>query len=190
MGKNYFTTEIINNTDFTQSPASGNEYENCNFSNCNFSDADLTETIFEDCCFTDCDFSMAQLKKTAFRDVKFKNCKLLGVHFDECNPFLLTFTFESCILDYSSFSRLKIKNTRFENCKLEEADFTETNLNHTTFINCDLTRTVFDNTLLEHADFRTSFNFSIDPENNHIRKARFSTNNIAGLLEKYDIDIE
>jgi uncharacterized protein YjbI with pentapeptide repeats len=190
MGKNYFTAENFNNTDLSEKLFSGNEYENCNFSNCNFSGADLTEVIFEDCCFTDCDFSMAQLKKTAFRDVKFKNSKLLGVHFDECNPFLLSFMFESCNLDYSSFARLKIRNTVFENCKMEETDFAEANLSYAIFKNCDLTRAVFDNTLLEYADFRTSFNFSIDPENNHIRKARFSVNNIAGLLEKYDIDIE
>jgi len=32
-------------------------------------------------------------------------------------------------------------------------------------------------------------NYSIDPEKNKIKKARFSTAGIAGLLDKYDIEI-
>jgi hypothetical protein len=43
---------------------------------------------------------------------------------------------------------------------------------------------------LEKADFRTSYNYSINPEVNRIKKAKFSTAGIAGLLCKYDIEIE
>jgi len=50
-------------------------------------------------------------------------------------------------------------------------------------------RATFDN-FSERTDFRTSFNYSIDPEKNRIRKARFSLIGIAGLLNKYDIDID
>ena len=48
----------------------------------------------------------------------------------------------------------------------------------------------FENTILEKADFRTSFNYSIDPGKNRIKKAKFSLAGIAGLLEKYDIEID
>jgi fluoroquinolone resistance protein len=48
----------------------------------------------------------------------------------------------------------------------------------------------FDRTNLEKADFRTSFNYSISPESNRIKKARFSLSGIAGLLDGYDIEIE
>jgi hypothetical protein len=44
--------------------------------------------------------------------------------------------------------------------------------------------------LLEKADLRTSYNYSIDPETNKIRKARFALLGIRGLLEKYDIPID
>jgi hypothetical protein len=37
---------------------------------------------------------------------------------------------------------------------------------------------------------RTSFNYSIDLERNRIKKAQFSITGIAGLLDKYDIDID
>jgi fluoroquinolone resistance protein len=58
------------------------------------------------------------------------------------------------------------------------------------FDNCDLTRATFDRSVLEKADFRTSYNYSIDPENNKIKKAKFSLLGVSGLLDKYDIAIE
>ena len=58
------------------------------------------------------------------------------------------------------------------------------------FENCDLEHAMFDRTILENADLRTSFNYSIDPENNRIRRAKFSITAVAGLLEKYDIEID
>jgi hypothetical protein len=43
---------------------------------------------------------------------------------------------------------------------------------------------------LEKADIRTSHNYTIDPEKNKVKKAKFSIHGIAGLLDKYDIEIE
>jgi uncharacterized protein YjbI with pentapeptide repeats len=79
---------------------------------------------------------------------------------------------------------------RFVNCTLHEVDFTEADLTASLFENCDLQRTLFANTNLEKADFRTAFNYSIDPELNRIKKARFSMPGVLGLLSKYNIDIE
>ena len=69
-------------------------------------------------------------------------------------------------------------------------DFSEADLTGVVFDNCDLTKAIFDQTNLEKVDFRTSYNYSIDPEKNRIHKARFSASDIAGLLDKYDIHIE
>ena len=35
--------------------------------------------------------------------------------------------------------------------------------------------------------FQTAYNYKIDPEINPMRKAKFSTQGIVGLLDKYDI---
>ena len=56
--------------------------------------------------------------------------------------------------------------------------------------NCDLQLTLFMNTKLEGVNFRTSFNYSIDPELNRIRKAKFSMHSIAVSLDKNDIEIK
>jgi len=73
---------------------------------------------------------------------------------------------------------------------MQETDFTETDLTSTIFETCDLQRAIFYATILEKADFRSSFNYSLDPERNRIKKARFSRLGIAGLLDKYNIEIE
>jgi uncharacterized protein YjbI with pentapeptide repeats len=88
------------------------------------------------------------------------------------------------------FYKLKLKKTSFINCKIHESDFTETDLTSSMFDNCDLQRAIFYNTNLEKADFRTSYNYTFDPERNRIRKARFSRIGAIGLLEKYQIIIE
>jgi uncharacterized protein YjbI with pentapeptide repeats len=143
-----------------------------------------------ECEFENCNLSMAKMTKTALRDIKFLNCKMLGLHFEDCNPFGLAVSFENCNLSHSSFFRNKLKKTTFNNLKLHEVDFTECDLTGSVFDNCDLMNATFDRTNLEKADFRTSFNYSISPETNRIKKARFSLSGIAGLLYKYDIEIE
>ncbi|MFN8145168.1 MAG: pentapeptide repeat-containing protein [Bacteroidia bacterium] len=166
------------------------EYENCIFNSCNFADSDLSEFKFTDCIFNGCNLSLAKLNKTAFRDVKFKDCKMLGLRFDTCNEFGLSFWFDGCQLNHSSFYKTKTKKTVFKNSQLQETDFAEADLTSSVFDNCNLTQAVFDHTTLEKADFRTSYNYSIDPETNRIKKAKFSILGISGLLDKYDIDIE
>jgi uncharacterized protein YjbI with pentapeptide repeats len=98
--------------------------------------------------------------------------------------------FENCVLKLAVFYKLKLKKTRFKNCNLQETEFTEADLTSASFDNCDLQRAIFQKTNLEKVDFRTSFNYSIDPEQNRITKARFSRLGVVGLLDKYRIEIE
>lgn len=115
---------------------------------------------------------------------------MLGIKFEECNPFLLSFTFEECILNFSSFYQLKIKETKFKNCKMEQVDFTEADLARSMFKNCDLSAAVFSNTNLAKADLFSALNFNIDPELNKITGAKFSSGNLAGLLNKHKLIIK
>ena len=51
-------------------------------------------------------------------------------------------------------------------------------------------RSLSNNTVLEKADFRSAVYYSIDPESNHIAKAKFSLDGLPGLLLRYDLKIE
>jgi uncharacterized protein YjbI with pentapeptide repeats len=124
------------------------------------------------------------------KNVTFSGCKLLGVNFSDCSDSLFSVGFEGSLLDYCSFSKKKMVKTSFNNSSLKGADFSECDLTGSLFRNCDLENTVFNRTILKEVDFRTAINFSIDPENNNIRKARFSLSGLAGLLNRYDLIIE
>jgi fluoroquinolone resistance protein len=176
--------------DFNKAGLAEAEYENCSFIGCDFSDFNLSHFYFTDCEFSGCNLSMAKLGKTAFRDILFKDCKMLGLHFEHCKELLFSASFDHCILNLSCFYNWKLKKTVFKDCSLQEVDFTEADLTEAVFHHCDLAGAIFDNTVLEKADFRTAFHYVINPEMNKIKKAKFSTTGIAGLLRKYDIEIE
>ena len=112
------------------------------------------------------------MNNTTLSEIEFLGCKILGVQFNECRRFL------------------KLKEACFNKCDLQEADFTETDLTNASFQECNLYRAIFDHANLEKADFRTSNYYSINPETNRLKGARFSLNGLPGLLERYGIIIE
>lgn len=73
---------------------------------------------------------------------------------------------------------------------MHEVDFTEADLTQAIFDNCDLTDAIFINSNLEKADLSSAYNYSIDPEINKMKKAKFTWPGVVGLLDKYDIDID
>ena len=181
---------LFERIDYTTNNLDRGEYENCRFINCNFYGGDISHITFRECTFDSCDFSLAKMKNTALNNIHFVGCKLLGVQFEECDKFLLSLDFENCLLKLAVFYKLKLKKIRFKNCNLQETDFSEADLTAATFDNCDMLRAIFQKSILEKADFRSSFNYSIDPEQNRITKARFSKMGVMGLLDKYRIEIE
>ncbi len=182
--------ESITKQDFSGRAPELKHFEGVNFTACNFSNANLSSCKFIDCCFTDCDLSMAQLRQASFQDVKFIGCKLLGLQFDKCSAFALSFRFENCMMDHVVFYKVKMPGTYFQNCRIREADFTEAIADKVCFDNCDLQSTVFERSSLLQADFRTAHNFALDPEENKLKDARFSEGGLAGLLGKYKLRID
>jgi uncharacterized protein YjbI with pentapeptide repeats len=65
-----------------------------------------------------------------------------------------------------------------------------TDLTGVIFDNCNLHKSVFVDAIANKADFSTSYNFTIDPERNKLKKAVFSEAGLKGLLEKYDLVIK
>ena len=187
---NYITEERFEDFDFQNKEIKRGQYEYCVFIRCILKDVDLSKFVFIDCEFIDCDLTNANLDRTSFQNVRFKGSKLVGLRFDHCADFALSFDFVECRLDHASFYRKDIKKTNFFDTQLIEVDFTETNLTESVIKNCDLSRSIFNNTILERADLTSSIGFSIDPEVNKIKKARFSLQEVKGLLVKYNIIIE
>lgn len=176
--------------DFVTKRINNREFEECIFKNCDFSNSDFSNNTFMDCDFIDCNLSMTDLLGSSLKTVSFKNCKLLGIHFNKCIDFLFSVSFQDCVLDYSSFSDKKMLKTKFHSCSMKEVSFTGSNLTNAVFDNCNLDNAIFNNTQLTAADFTSAYNYKIDPEFNPMKKAKFSTQGISGLLDKYDIKIQ
>ncbi len=115
---------------------------------------------------------------------------MIGFPFFECNSFLLELYFNACNLNLASFFNLKLKKTRFDNCNLQGVDFTETDLEYAIFNTSDLTSAIFENTNLENTDFRTASNYTINPEKNKLKDAKFLKEKLYGLLSIYNISVE
>ncbi len=190
MEPNYTVEQSFEKINFTKDPLAKGEYECCTFVNCNFEEADISEITFIETEFIDCNFSNANITNTSFQDVVFKNCKMLGLQFEKCNGFGFTASFDLCQLDHSSFYQLKLNRSSFQNSQLQGVDFTEAELKSIVVQYCDLLNATFENTNMEKADLRNSFNYSINPESNRIKEARFSLPDVIGLLDKYKIRIE
>ncbi len=183
-------SKTFTNVDYTEKTLRDREFYKCTFVGCNFTKSDLIGNSFEDCTFENCNFSMTKVKGVGFRNATFKECKIIGIDFTECNKFMFSFSFYKCTLEYSTFFGTKLLKTKFEKCSLKETDFSEVNLSASIFSDCDLAGTVFSNTILEKVDFRTATNYSIDPEFNKLKKAKFSGFNLEGLLHKHQLEID
>jgi uncharacterized protein YjbI with pentapeptide repeats len=63
------------------------------------------------------------------------------------------------------------------------------NLTEVVFDNCDLYRSEFANANAVKANFKTSYNYTIDPTKTKIKKAIFSFEEVKGLLFKHELVI-
>lgn len=187
---NYIDTKSFIGTDFSAARLPIGEYDQCTFTKCNFENSDISNCVFIDCEFEACNLSNSSTKHTSFQEVRFKECKVIGVKFNQCNDFLLALNFNNCQLNLSSFYKLKLIGTQFNLCKLHEVDFTESNLDNSNFDHSDLLKALFDTTNLEKSDFRLAYNYTINPDQNKLKGAKFSRKGIEGLLQRHSIIIE
>lgn len=168
---------------------SAKEFEECVFIDCDFSECNLHDSNFIDCTFTNCNLSLVSLVNTGLKSVVFNDCKITGVDFSVCSDFLLSLEFNNCQLDLCNFQDKKLINTQYINCSLKEAFFAETNLEKAGFTESNLLGATFDYCNLKEADFTTAFNYLISPNNNKVKKAKFSKDGLSGLLHEFSINI-
>lgn len=186
----YIEEQVFDGIDYTETGLPVGNYERCTFIKCESIGRKLGNSVFDECRFTACNFANATVDKTSFRSAVFVGCKLTGVDFSLCNELLLSVSFEDCVLDYATFSRLSLKNTMFRNCSMIRTYFEATDLSGAVFDRCTLTNAVFLDSKLTKTDFTSATDFMIDPDRNKMKNAKFSLIGAIGLLTKYGIVIE
>ena len=190
MHTNYHFEETFFQHNFTESRNVIGDYENCKFISCDLNTLDLSDVKFINCEFTECNLSNSKLINTSFQQVEFKNCKMIGFNLEVCNQFGLNVFFERCILNDSTFYQLPLQKSKFIECSLQNVDFSYTDLSHSYFNNCDCLNAIFDQTNLKQANLKTSYNFRINPNENQLKGAVFSKENIIGLVQHLGLKIE
>ncbi len=186
----YFLDIEYNAIAYDEKEVNLKEFECCIFNNCDFSQCVFVAVTFIDCTFNDCVFSGAKINYVAFRTVFFNRCIIEDVNFAMCDKLIFEIHFKECVLDFSKFYTLKIKETTFINCSIIAVDFMNADLTGVVFDNCDLYRSEFSKAIANKANFKTSYNYTIDPSKTKIKKAVFSNNELKGLLFKHDITVK
>ena len=179
-----FEKKILKDGDFNNL-----EFYNCKFLYCKFNGSTFHKCRFEDCEFTECDLSLIKPRYCAFIDVDFRQSKLVGINWTEAaTP--LSINFDSCLINLSSFFGLNLTKIKMVECIAKEVDFVEANLANGNFNATDFTNSRFLKTNLTKADFRQAKNYSIDPNNNLLKKTRFSLPEAISLLSGLDVVLD
>lgn len=165
------------------------EFFNCKFKNCKLFKVSFFDCTFEKCIFENCDLSSASIKYTSFNNVKFVDTKLTGVQWADAG-IPLDVNFKRCLLNYSGFINVDLKNTEIIECQLREVDFSEANLSKANCSYSDFTGARFINTNLTHTNFTNATNYAIHPHGNKLCKTKFSLPEALSLLDVFDIIIE
>lgn len=185
----YFLHQEYQNLTYEREEVNFKEFEQCTFRNCDFTVCNFIAVTFIDCHFYNCNFNSTKINHVALRTVGFHHCQMKEVNFSMCDKLIFEIAFTDCVLDFSKFYTLKIKDTVFRNCSMIAVDFMSTDLTAVIFDTCDLYRSEFEKAIAIKANFKTSFNYTIDPQKTKIKKAIFSLNEVKGLLFKQDIII-
>lgn len=174
--------------DFSVTNLTDNEYENCTFNDCIF--VSIKGITFNDCTFNNCNFSNANTDVSTLNQCSFIDCKLVGLNFSRVKDFGFSIEAKNCNFLYATFERKKLNKSKFTNCLMKGANFTDSDLSLAKIDHCDFVEAVFDNTNLQGVDFTSNINFAIDPTLNKVKKAKFSRQNLSGLLYRFQIIIE
>lgn len=165
-------------------------FTSCVFENCIFIEADFSSAQFSDCRFKRCNLHLVRLDGCRLQEVTFEGSKVVGAELYRCAGRFFSPRFEGCMLMGCNFSEAKMKNGFFRGCKIHDCSFSSSQLVGADFREADLAGTTFHHTDLSKADFRGAMNYSIDPQANTVKKARFSVPEVLSLLDFLAIEYQ
>jgi uncharacterized protein YjbI with pentapeptide repeats len=167
----------------------GQEFEDVEFERCEFIGSNAREAKFIDCIFRGCALSSVKFDGAVLQ-THFVNSKIEGINFFTAKREVLSLSFEGCLIRYSSFAELKLKEIQFTNCTLDQVDFADTDLTQATFEGSTFNNCTFRNTNLTKAVFSGARGYSIDPRINKVKGAHFELPEVLGLLDSFDVHIK
>lgn len=139
---------------------------------------------------------MIQVDRSVFKNARFRDCRLMGINWTKASwgkreiaQLVKAVDFQGCMMNYSSFLGLNLQGVNFVGCTLLEVDFSEIDLRKADFSDSDLERAIFRNSDIREADFSKARNYTLSPQLNKIKGAKFSLPEAMSLLYSMDIDL-
>lgn len=184
-----FTDQVFENLNLRSQTIVDCSFDACIFKQGSFSGATLKNCRFVDCVFEHCDMSNVQFTSSILRSVKFQTSKLVGINWTAASEVMHLGWYDS-ILNYGNFSSLDLRKCVMFQCSALEADFIQTNFTEANLCGTDFALARFASTILIKADLRQARNYSIRPDSNKIKNAKFSLPEATLLLYGLDIVLE
>jgi len=167
------------------------EFHECLFLHSSFAESVLRQCRFVDCVFRQSDLSLVRFPGCSFTRTRFERCKVIGVNWTEAYwpkaGLGDSLGFSECAISHSTFLGLSLRGIKLIDCVALDVDFREADLSGADFAGTDLAQSVFGDTNLAQADLSRARNYSIDPAQNELHRARFSLPEALSLLHSMDI---
>ena len=184
-----FFDEAFDGIECRECHLDGKEFNGCTFVGVQLAGSTLSMCKFVDCTFRRCDLSNILVKGCTWKDVTFEDSKLLGVNWT-AGKVVTHLTFRRSTLNFSNFSGLDLRNSVVAECVAREVELGHTNLSEADCRKTDFSGARFSQTNLSKCDFREAVNYAIRPDDNMIKKTRFSMPEATALLYGMDIILD
>jgi uncharacterized protein YjbI with pentapeptide repeats len=165
----------------------GKGFRQCRFERVRLAEANLEGCTFDDCEIEACDLTMARVDKAAFREVRFRRSKLMGIDWSGVRGIAFSVSFEGCTLSHSTFADLKMQGAVIRDCKAHEVAFMGVDLSKALFAGTDLHGARFMDTVLVDTDLSEAVNYSISPQQNRLRRTKFSEEAVLALASELGV---
>jgi fluoroquinolone resistance protein len=191
-GSDEFFQQTFRNAALPGKTVRGKDFEDCRFDSCSFQETEFSGCAFRGSLFVACNLAVMKVANSRFVDVTFKRSKLTGVNWTDAQlsaiGTALVFE-EQCVLDYSVFLGLKLRNMTLRDSTAREVDFTEADLSGCDFSGTDLSGARFNHTNLSKAHLEGAFGYSIDLTANQLKGTRVCLPEAGSLLRLIGIDV-
>ena len=189
-----YTNEIFSELEFHDDRVEKSEFEDCKFINCNFSESQFVKCKFIGCEFRSSNLNLIKPHNSRFFETDFKDCKITGVNWTSLDwagfSIVSPIFFESCDISFSVFNSLKLHELSLQDCKAHVVDFSDCDLKGANFFRADLKESRFVLCKLDNCNFQEAINYYIDPLENSIKGAKFSSPEVLSLLSAFEIKID
>ncbi len=168
---------------------SGKEFEKCRFDKCSFLESSFNKCRFIDCIFSESKLSAVKFTGCVFFETAFLKSKIIGIDWSLAEK-VRGLQFIECELNLSGFTFMKLPNLVIKDSLAIDVNFMEADCSGANFEGTDFEKSIFHHTNLSKANFQKAYNYSIDFNQNMLKRTKFSLPEAASLLRGLDIVLE